>query len=388
VSALDLNHMLAPGTYEEATGFMRELDSTGTQVRFRGGGTKLEWGRPTRVGHVLSTEGLDRVIEHNVGDFTAVIQAGMRLTDLQGILGQEDQRLSLDPPTGDSDAATIGGIVSSGDAGPLRHRYGSPRDLILGVTVALPGGSVAKSGGKVIKNVAGYDLGKLYAGSFGTLGLILQLALRLHPVPQRPVTSVGHSRDPDQVASAVHSLARTPLEPEALDVRWREGVGTVLIRLAGSAAEALANRARSLMADAGLRTEATSDDEDHWRTQRQGQRAREGVAVRVSGTASQLPEVLRAAEARGASLVGRAAHGVSWLVLEPASDSHLAEAVESLRRELAPSPCVVLDAPESLRERFDVWGLEGAAERRLMTAVKERFDPERRCNPGLYGESI
>jgi glycolate oxidase FAD binding subunit len=380
--------VLAPGTYEEATGFMRELVSTGAQVRFRGGGTKLEWGRPTRADHVLSTEGLDQVIEHNVGDFTAVVQAGMRLTDLQRILCQERQRLSLDPPTGDSDAATIGGIVSSGDAGPLRHRYGSPRDLILGVTVALPGGSVAKSGGKVIKNVAGYDLGKLYAGSFGTLGLVLQLALRLHPVPQRTVTSVGHSRDPSQLASAVHSLARTPLEPEALDVRWREGVGTVLIRLAGGAAEALANRARSLMVDAGLRTEVTSDDEARWRIQRKGQRAREGVAVRVSGTASQLPDVLRAADARGASLVGRAAYGVSWLVLEPAPDSHLAEAVDSLRRELAPSPCVVLDAPESFRKRFDVWGLDGAAERRLMTAVKERFDPERRCNPGLHGESI
>jgi glycolate oxidase FAD binding subunit len=388
VSALGLNHVLAPGTYEEATSFMRELVSSGAQVRFRGGGTKLGWGRPTRVDHVLSTEGLDQMIEHNVGDFTAVVQAGMRLTDLQGVVGQEDQRLSLDPPTGDSDAATIGGIVSSGDAGPLRHRYGSPRDLILGVTVALPDGSMAKSGGKVIKNVAGYDLGKLYAGSFGTLGLILQLALRLHPVPQRTVTSMGRSRDPNQIASAVHSLARTPLEPEALDVRWREGVGTVLIRLGGSAPQALANRARSLMADAGLRTEVAGDDEDQWRIQRQGQRTRDGMAVRVSGTASQLPEVLTAAEAQGASLVGRAAYGVSWLVFEPASDSHLAEAVDSLRRELAPSPCVVQDAPESFRERFDVWGLEGAAERRLMSAVKERFDPERRCNPGLYGESI
>src|SRR5437899_6903539 len=127
-------------------------------------------------------------------------------------------------------AATVGGVVATGDSGPLRHRYGTARDLLLGITVVLSDGTVAKSGGKVIKNVAGYDLAKLFGGSFGTLGLIAEVAVRLHPVPASRTTVAGSSDDPASLQAAALAVSHAPLEAEALDVRWDGGHGAVLAR--------------------------------------------------------------------------------------------------------------------------------------------------------------
>src|SRR5206468_1900573 len=159
--------------------------SSGLSVRVRGGGTKLGWGPPAAPDVELYTSALDEVVEHNAGDLTAVLQAGVPLAIAQDRFGQEGQELALDPPL--AAGATIGGVVAAGDSGPLRHRFGAARDLVLGVRVALADGTVARAGGKVIKNVAGYDLAKLFAGSFGTLGAIVELAVRLHPI--RPTAS-------------------------------------------------------------------------------------------------------------------------------------------------------------------------------------------------------
>jgi glycolate oxidase FAD binding subunit len=131
--------------------------------------------------HVLTA--LTQIIEHNAGDLTATLEAGVPLAHAQQTFARAGQMLALDPPTGADGSATIGGIVATGDSGPLRHRYGAPRDLVVGMTFALGDGTIARSGGKVIKNVAGYDLAKLFAGSFGTLGMILSVSVRLHPLP-------------------------------------------------------------------------------------------------------------------------------------------------------------------------------------------------------------
>src|SRR5215217_6871369 len=136
-----------------------------------------EHGTPGPEGAVdLETASLDAIAEHNVGDFTAVVGAGVRLADAQAAFAAENQMLALDPPLGAADGATVGGMIATADSGPLRHRYGGVRDLVVGMTVILSDGTVAKSGGKVIKNVAGYDLAKLFTGSYGTLGLIATVA--------------------------------------------------------------------------------------------------------------------------------------------------------------------------------------------------------------------
>ena len=191
---------LEPETFEQAASALRAADTEDRPVRIVGGATKLGWGRPSACELELRTTQLDRIVTHDAGDMTATLQAGVPLAVAQQRFAQAGQRLSLDPPLHgagrESDpAATIGGIVATGDSGPLAHRYGGPRELVVGATVALADGTIAKSGGTVIKNVAGYDIAKLMAGSFGTLGVILSVNVRLHPLPTETTTVVAATAD-------------------------------------------------------------------------------------------------------------------------------------------------------------------------------------------------
>jgi FAD/FMN-containing dehydrogenase len=158
----------------------------------------------------LQTGNLNRVLEHEPGDLTAIVEAGIKLSELQAYLGERGQMLALDPP-GDP---TIGACLAADLSGPRRHRYGAMRDLVIGVTLVLPGGMVASSGGKVVKNVAGYDLGKLFSGSRGRLGLIARVALRVHPRPAASETVVADTDDPRAVWVQIY---RSQLEPSAVD---------------------------------------------------------------------------------------------------------------------------------------------------------------------------
>ena len=156
-----------------------------------------------------------RIVEHEPGDLTAIVEAGLRVSELNAALERHGQMLALDPP-GDPDGRRLrrGGL-----SGPRSHRYGTPRDLVIGVTVVLADGTVASSGGKVVKNVAGYDLGKLFCGSRGRLGLVARVALRLHPLPETARTLVRRSTTGRRVAPA-RALLHAPLAPSALDVLW------------------------------------------------------------------------------------------------------------------------------------------------------------------------
>jgi glycolate dehydrogenase FAD-binding subunit len=190
-----LSSVSEPTTLEEAA---EALAGPGTVSIERDGGE-------TR----LSTAGLKRLLEHEPGDLTAIVEAGMRLSELQTYLAGHGQMLALDPP-GDP---TIGACLAADLSGPRRHRYGAMRDLVIGVTVVLGGGLVASSGGKVVKNVAGYDLGKLFSGSRGRLGLIARVGLRLHPRPAASATVVA-----PEPRAAWEELRRSQLEPSAVDL--------------------------------------------------------------------------------------------------------------------------------------------------------------------------
>jgi glycolate dehydrogenase FAD-binding subunit len=377
--------MLTPSSYDEAAEALRQAGAGRQRVRVRGAGTRLGWGAPAPDPDVeLSTAKLDAIVEHNAGDLTAVVQAGVPLSRLRERLAAAGQMLAIDPP-GDG---TVGGLFATGDSGPLRHRYGGPRDLALGMTVALSDGTIARSGGKVIKNVAGYDLAKLFTGSYGTLGAILEVAVRLHPLPPRTATALGGSDDPAAVARAASELAHARLEPICLDLDWLDGEGGVYARFAGAEAETQAREAAALLAAAGLDAGASHDEEalldpgdveSIWDEQRLRQRDPARIIVRVSGTQTQLADQMRTAERLDATLVGRAAFGLSWIGLPADRPDHVAE----LRRALAPSPCVVLDAPAEVRERIDVWGVGESSAIELMRRVKRRFDPAGACNPGV-----
>ena len=384
-----------PTSYEEAAELLRAAAADGRSVRFRGGGTKLEWGRPAPGPDLeICTRGLDRVLEHNAGDFTAVLQAGTPLSRAQEVFAGAGQMLALDPPlspwgaAGDDAAleagdagATIGGIVATNDSGPLRHRYGGVRDLVVGVTVVLSDGTIARAGGKVIKNVAGYDIGKLFAGAFGTLGLIAEVTVRLHPRSARTATVMARSSDPTGLAGAGAALAHAPLEADCLDLWWdaSSSAGAVLARF-GSAdpGPRVEEAAARLHEFGGLAVEIDNDDESCWEAQRAAQRG--DVVVKVSTLPSSLPAAITATQDLGGTLVARAGLGLAWIQLDPAG---AAAAIEELRRRLAPAPCVLLDAPTEVRAALDPWGDEtGPVE--LMRNVKERFDPAGVCAPGLY----
>ena len=377
---------LAPSSFEEVAGELSEIAARGDAARFRGAGTKLSWGNRPRVECIeVSLAGLDRTLEHNVGDLTASFEAGVPLARIRRELAAAGQRLALDPPLGIGDRrdATLGGVLATADSGPLRHRYGSPRDLVLGVTVALSDGTIARSGGKVIKNVAGYDLGKLFTGSFGTLGAILLANVRLHPLPEASATVLAACDDPLTLSAAVQTLSAAPLELEALDVAWRGGRGGLLAQVAGVGGTGIRRRARrvaGLMRDAGLaQVDVTEDDAALWERQRAGQRSPHNALVRVATRPSALPALLAATDAAVGTLVGRAALGVNYIDVEPA-------AIETLYRALPNDTMpVIQDGPSSLRDRADPWGPpQPASVLELMRRLKERFDPAGACNPGLY----
>lgn len=187
---------MRPSTVEEAASFLAAATAEGRHVR---------------IGTDLTLERLDRMLEHEAGDLTCAVEAGIRISALQHAVAPAGQRLSLDPP-GDP---TVGACLAARLSGPLSHRFGTPRDLVLGVTLVLGDGTIASSGGKVVKNVAGYDLGKLVCGSEGRLALIVRVALRLHPRPAASETLVVEDVD---TAGVVQTLRRSQLEPSALDV--------------------------------------------------------------------------------------------------------------------------------------------------------------------------
>jgi glycolate oxidase FAD binding subunit len=307
------------------------------------------------------------------------------LRELDEALAAADQMLALDAPWGADDAATVGGLIATGDSGPLRHRYGAPRDLVLGVTIALSDGSLAHAGGKVIKNVAGYDLAKLYSGSFGTLGLICEVAVRLHPRPPALATATGRTDDAGLLQHAAIAMAGSSLEAQALDVRWEGSSGAVLARFAGIAAAEQAEAARVLLAGTGVEAACVEEDEPLWERQRAGQRSVDGGAVvRVSGRPTRLADAFDAAQAAGATLVGRAALGLSWIALPAAAPGELVIAIAGLREALAPCACVVLDAPAAVRAHLDPWDHHESSALALMRRVKQRFDPTATCNPAIF----
>ena len=356
---------------------IRGHGTAGRAVRPVGGGTKLAWGGPGPEGAVdLETSGLDEVLEHNVGDFTAVLGAGVRLADAQAMFAAENQMLALDPPLGAADGATVGGMIATADSGPLRHRFGGVRDLVVGMTVILSDGTVAKSGGKVIKNVAGYDLAKLFAGSYGTLGLIATVAVRLHPLPGTNATAVATSGDPLRLAEAAAALASLPLEADCLDVSWDGDRGHLLVRFGAAAAvhqaEAAADRMRGLGLD---EARAEPEDVELWNRQRAMQRSEDGIVLKVSGRPTDLPAVIAAARAQRGTVVSRAAHGLSWLALPDGAD------VAAVREALHPRPVTVLDGAGKVG---DAWPAPPEGTLAVMARLKERFDPARIFRPGAY----
>jgi glycolate oxidase FAD binding subunit len=353
-----------PATIDDLAAALR--DTAPSSVAVRGGGTKHDWGGVAAAADfVVSTAGLDRIVEHAEGDFVVTVQAGASLADVQEAVGAAGQWLALDPP---EVGATIGGVVAAAASGPRRLRFGTPRDLLIGVTVVLADGTVARSGGKVVKNVAGYDLGKLFCGAFGTLGVVLECTFRLHPRP-RAVRCV--SVPVDDPGKAVASLRRSPFRPSAIE--YDGACLSVVVEAFEAAVEAQAEQIRSLVG--GEIRDAVPDGfgARRWRSGEVGLKA----TFRIGALSDALAAARRIAPSLRMS--AHAASGVLWLG-GAASGEMLAE----LRAEFASydGTVVVCAGPDAAKQDLDVWGPVRGVE--VMRRIRDQFDPDRRFNPGVF----
>jgi glycolate oxidase FAD binding subunit len=427
-----------PGDVAEAAAVMRAAADEDLTAVPRGAGTRLAWGSPPeRCDLVVDTRGLNQVLEHAAGDQVVRVQAGIGLDQLAAVLGAAGQRLALDPPAlsaGNGAGGTVGGVLACGVAGPLRLRYGTPRDLAIGITVVRADGAVAHSGGKVVKNVAGYDLGKLFAGSYGTLGLIVEAAFRLHPLPGATAFVTLDAADTAAAHAAVEAAASSPLAPSAaeIDRPARQAPVRVGILLEGDP-EGVAERGGRMAELLGADVTSVSPEPPAW-WGRGAAAAPDGTVIRIAFWAGALAGVLGAVDAAASAagldplVGGSAAAGVIHVAVDqdapaaavagfvrdlraalggpaapaspaPATAPSLAPAsalaaTPAVAAELAgaggPAPswasAVVLHAPAQVRAAVDLWGPVPALS--LMRAVKDQFDPGHRMAPGRFAGGI
>jgi glycolate oxidase FAD binding subunit len=379
--------VVEPGSEKEFASVLRLAEQAGLAVIPCGGGTKLSWGNsPTRADLLLSTARLDKIIEHVWADLTATVEAGCTIHKLQDALSQHGQRLALDALW--PERATIGGVLSTNDSGALRLRFGSLRDLVIGMTIALPDGTLASSGGKVVKNVAGYDLPKLMTGALGTLGVITRAVFRLHPLPKITRTFSVPMGNLEATQQALHVVQNSKLAHTAMQVRAADDEAPETHVLFEGTAAGLAAQETHLKKV--LELVAVSEiPPTVWN-------ARQELWLLSDSAAIVKFSVLPADIANGVATVRRvAAHhqirwkavvqatGLGWLRLDSSPD-RLHASMQELRAELerVGGSLIVLHRPAGIAP-LDAWGNAGDAWP-LMRAVKQQFDPNGTLNPGRF----
>ncbi len=364
---------------------LRAAAAHGLSVVPRGRGTKLSWGTaPTSADVLLDLSGLDQVLDHAAGDLIVAVEAGARLADVREVVGRGGQWLALDETV---PGASIGGTLATNTSGAHRVAVGSARDLLIGVTVVRADGVVAKAGGRVVKNVAGYDLGKLVIGSVGTLAVIVDATFRLHPVPVAHRWVSVPVDDPASAAALVQDVVHAQVVPAAVEVDWTATGGRVSVLLEGRE-DGVADRSETvcgLLGDgAVIGTDAPAGGAAYpWDLGARGdQRA---IALKLTFVLSGLADVLAAARACGASVRGSSGAGVAYAALPSGTPvDEVRAAVESLRAACGRNggTIVVVDAPAAVKAAVDVWGPIPALD--LMRRVKDQFDPDHRLSPGRF----
>lgn len=381
--------VLEPSNEQQLAAILRLANDASLAVIPRGGGTKLAWGNPPqRADLILSTARLNRIIEHVWADLTVSAEAGCTIQKLQAALAQHGQRLALDPLW--PELATIGGVLSTNDSGSLRLRFGPLRDLIIGVTIALPDGTLASSGGKVVKNVAGYDLPKLVTGAFGTLGVITRAVFRVHPLPRNTRTlsiSAGTLEKMQQVILAVQDsqLAHTALQ--ARIAQNTEPVVDILFEGTEAGIAAQEEQLREIARPTPvLDTPYTvwNASQELWNSADSAAAAMAKITTLPASIAPTVESVQRMAGARKTHWkLTLQATGIGWLRLE-GEPENLHAVLSDLRFELeASGGSLIAFHQRAGMSPLDAWGKPGDA-LPLMRAVKNQLDPKNTLNPGRF----
>lgn len=393
--------VVTPSSEEEVAAVLAFADREGLKVLPRGGGTQLGLGFPPTGGDILlSTARLNTIVEHAPHDQTVSVLPGLPLAGLQASLARTRQWLALDPPS--SPGATLGGLIAANPSGPRRLRYGGVRDQIIGVRVALGDGTIAKGGGKVVKNVAGYDLPKLFTGSLGTLGVIVGATFRLYPLAAASRTLTLRAPDLAALGDLALRVTASQLVPAALDIASASDDDTATFAVSfetggDAAAEEQASEARALAESLGATAEtlAGAAEDALWERLDAGLAPSTAAAAGTSlllkasvvptGVVRWLARLDTAAREEDVRARWRAhaGHGLIFARLDGDTEA-LISLVEPLRAaaQAEQGSLVVMDAPPAIAGRVDVWGPSAALD--VMRGLKARFDPHGTLNPGRF----
>ena len=382
--------VVEPGSTEDISELMKLANDRDLAVAPRGGGTSMALGNPPReLDLILGTTRMNEVVEHVPGDQVVRVQSGIKFQDLQERLAGSDQMLGVDPPEA-GEGATVGGIVAANSSGPRRYRYGTVRDLIIGITVVLADGTVAKAGGKVVKNVAGYDLAKLFTGSLGTLGVIAECNFRLHPLPETARTVAVELPDTASAGAASQAILHAQIVPSAVELLWdgETQMLTVLIEGIPTGVEAQVEKASHILGPFGEVRTLADDEAGSSSPPGAGD---DGVAVKISAPPAELAGVLDSTLGASSRLgvtpriTGHAGTGVTYVGLSGGDEEARAAVVEELREIwLRRSGSVIVrEASPAFKERVEAWGPIGTR-LDLTRRVKEKFDPRGILNPGRF----
>lgn len=371
-----------------------------------GSGSKLSWGGiPTRVDWILSTAKLNRLIDHAVGDMTVTVEAGMKLADLQLTLAQAGQLLPLDPIY--ADQATVGGLIATASAGSLRQRYGGVRDLLLGITFARADGKLVKAGGRVVKNVAGYDMMKLFTGSFGTLGVLTQVTFRVY-APAATSETLLLTGDRSALAQALAHMNQSTLTPIALDALSpsltqtlsQRDSDSLLIRFQSIAAgvQAQIESVHQLAQSLNLLVQSYQGEAESSLWQQ--------LPIAMADTASNTPFLAKIGikpqfifellaylhqtfPQPTPNLLMHGSSGLGWLrwLQTTPQASPTSSQIQNLRQKCQDwgGYLTVLEADLDLKRQIEVWGYTGNA-LDLMQRLKQQFDPLPTLSPGRFIE--
>jgi glycolate oxidase FAD binding subunit len=370
ISERDGKPILSPRITEEISATTRYANQHNLAIEITGAGTKRAWGNPVAADLLLDTTQLTGVVSHSWQDLTATIAAGTSWAAMQRILAQHNQQVALDPLW--PDTATIGGIVATNDSGALRLRYGSLRDLIIGMTIVLADGTIAKSGGKVVKNVAGYDLHKLMTGAFGTLGIITEVTFRLHPIPHHVQTFTISAPQAAQLAPLMHTIHASHLLTQALQLRGDTNGFHLDIQLSAHPDAKQSGILEDMTEAAGL---TLAEPLDNVWTAREALFRDGATAIKLSVFPTELceyldhmqwaPEVEVACVAQSSGLIFAALEG---------SPAAVENYIQSVKTDLT----VLATSTNAQRWKATPSAL------RLMREIKHRFDPNRVLNPGRF----
>ena len=399
--------VIAPENLAELAEVLDFASSARWRVIPMGAGTWLDAGNPATAAHLfLTTERMNRVIEYEPADLTATVEAGCTLSAFNSIAARNRQTVPLDPFG--SDQQTLGAIVATASYGPLRAGFGTPRDWVIGMRVAHADGRITKAGGKVVKNVAGYDLCKLYTGSFGTLGVIGELSFKLRALPPGDRTIICHGENIEEILALASRITGSELQPASLEIFAPAATGVPDL-IPGSYAlavrfieeeETIDSEVKELAhfcSEGTMQTLNVDEAGEFWSAYRANETAEKWVwCLRISVLPTDVPRM--AAEVRelmpSSVIAVHAANGVIRVfddtqALDQLKTAQRPRKVAELRRATQErgGQLVILRAPDSILEKLDVWGEVGQTAR-LMRELKTKFDPQSILNPGRFVSGI